>query len=293
MLGPLRSVLRKPILVASDLAAHPLEGWTRIRDTLADRRERRGPQYKYFSDHNWERSIHDRLGIEWPCKFASEFWSLWLQVIREVEAKGIRPGPESFKYWNDGDAGLARSIWCLIRHLAPDKVVETGVGHGITSRIILEALGQNGRGHLWSIDLPPLEKVWQREIGIAVDDRQRDRWSYIKGSSRLKLPKLLSQLGQLDIFIHDSLHSERNVRFELDRAWPLLRPGGAFVVDDVDVNWGFRSFTQTVSGHRSIICQAEPVRPDLRRPDRKGMFGIIVKDSPALMQQRPNGLPFK
>jgi hypothetical protein len=92
---------------------------------------------------------------------------------------------------------------------------------------------------------------------------------------------LLSQLGQLDIFIHDSLHSERNVGFDLDRAWPILRRGGAFVVDDIDVNGGFRSFTETVPGHRSTVCQAEPLHPDLRRPDKKGMFGIIVKDSPA------------
>ena len=39
------------------------------------------------------------------------------------------------------------------------KVVETGVAHGVTSRFILEALERNGRGFLWSIDLPPLEKV--------------------------------------------------------------------------------------------------------------------------------------
>jgi hypothetical protein len=30
------------------------------------------------------------------------------------------------------------------------------------------------------------------------------------------------------------LHSARNVRFELDRAWAALRPGGAMVVFDID-----------------------------------------------------------
>jgi hypothetical protein len=56
---------------------------------------------------------------------------------------------------------------------------------------------------------------------------------------------VLSHLGEIDLFVHDSLHSERNVRFELDRAWAALRPNGALVVDDIDANWGFRSFTQT------------------------------------------------
>jgi hypothetical protein len=53
------------------------------------------------------------------------------------------------------------------------------------------------------------------------------------------------------------------------------------VVDDVDANLGFRSFTQTFSGHKSLICEAEPVRPDLRRVNEKGQFGIILKQSPS------------
>jgi hypothetical protein len=48
-----------------------------------------------------------------------------------------------------------------------------------------------------------------------------------------------------DLFIHDSLHSERNVRFESDHAWAALRSNGALVVDEVDTNCPFRSFTQT------------------------------------------------
>jgi len=68
------------------------------------------------------------------------------------------------------------------------------------------------------------------------------------------------------------------VRFELDQVWKKLRPGGAIVVDDVDSNWGFKSFTETFSGHRSIVCEAEPLRPDTRRFNQKGLFGIILKE---------------
>ena len=171
-----------------------------------------------------------------------------------------------------------RAIWCLVRHLAPTVVLETGVAHGVTSRFILEALEKNGRGHLWSIDLPPIEKPWKEQVGMAVGNRFRDRWSYIKGSSRLRLPELLSRVGQVDLFIHDSLHSERNVRFELDRVWTALRPQGAIVVDDVDANWGFHSFTRAFPGHQSMICEAEPIHPDLRRFNNKGLFGIILRN---------------
>src|SRR5262249_38514928 len=177
----------------------------------------------------WERRMHKLLGLHWPCPATLEFGALWPEVIGELEAKGMPVGPESVQGWNDGDAGFVRAIWCLTRHLRPRNVVETGVAHGVTSRFIIEALERNGAGHLWSIDLPPLEQFWQKEIGIAVPDRLRARWSYVMGSSKRRLPGILSKLVQIDIFIHDSLHSEQNVRFEVDRAFGALRPGGAIV----------------------------------------------------------------
>jgi predicted O-methyltransferase YrrM len=165
--------------------------------------------------------------------------------------------------------------------MGPKKIVETGVAHGVTSRCILEALARNGDGHLWSIDLPPMESHWRKQVATAVGDRHSTRWSYIEGSSRRRLPELLSHLGQIDLFVHDSLHSERNVRFELDRAWAASGPNAAIVVDDVDANWGFRSFTQTFPGQRSMICEAEPLHPDLRRFNHKGQFGIVLKQTTA------------
>src|SRR5580700_5849997 len=86
------------------------------------------------------------------------------------------------------DAGLVRTIWCLTGRLRPVNVVETGVAHGMTSRSILEAL-------------------------------ETDRWTYIAGTSRPRLPALLSRLGRIDLFIYDSMHSNRNVMFELECPW--------------------------------------------------------------------------
>jgi Methyltransferase domain len=276
---PIRYVLRHPVIAAADLAADPLETYLTVREFYFADREQRGPRYRYEPDEDWEERLHAALGAPWPCSATAEFWDLWAKVIHELEAQGIRPGPQSFKWWNDGDAGLARAIWCLTRHLEPSKVVETGVAHGVTSRIVLEALARNGDGHLWSIDLPPLEREWRKQVGAAVGNRSSTRWSYIRGSSRRRLPELLSRLGQIDLFIHDSLHSERNVCFELDRAWAALKPGGALVVDDIDANNGFRTFTQTVP-FQSLIGDAEPLHPDLRRFNKKGLFGVILKRQP-------------
>jgi hypothetical protein len=273
----LRPYLMRPISTFAGIAADPIESWVRFREQYAAHREGLVPPNLYRPDRDWESRLHSLINLVTSDELISEFWVLWAVLIGEMQEKGIQAGPASFKGWNDGDAGLVRAIWCLVRHLKPRNVVETGVAHGVTSRFILEALEKNGDGHLWSIDRPPMEPEWKQHIGIAVGERLRHRWSYILGSSSRRLPNLLATLGQIDIFIHDSLHSERNVRFEIDRAWAVLRPGGAIIVDDIDVNRGFHSFTQAFPGHHSLVCEAEPVRPDLRRFNRKGMFGVVLK----------------
>jgi hypothetical protein len=273
--------VKHPLSALRGLIEDPAETWTTIREGYIAYQERRRPQCPYEPNPDWELRLHAALGARWPCNESYAFSELWPKVINELESHGIQAGPMSFLGWNDGDQALVRAVWCLTRHLKPDKVVETGVAHGMTSRFLLEALELNGKGKLFSIDLPPFERALRKQVGVAVGDRFPTRWKYIKGSSRRRLSALLAELGQIDLFIHDSLHSEHNVRFEMDRAWAALRPGGALVVDDVDANWGFRSFLAAFPGQESIICDAEPVRPDLRRFNKKGLFGIILKQAPA------------
>jgi predicted O-methyltransferase YrrM len=281
----LRPYLRRPISTLSSIAADPVEAWIRFREQFAADRDERVTPDTYTIEADWEQRLHRRLEIASPDEINAEFWQLWPVVIKELHEKGVEAGPCSFKGWNDGDTAFVRAIWCTARHLRPSNVVETGVAHGVTSRFILEALERNGKGRLWSIDRAPIEAEWQSQIGIAVAERLKHRWTYIRGSSRARLPRLLSKLGEIDLFVHDSLHSERNVRFEMDRAWAALRTGGAIVVDDIDVNQGFRNFTQNVPAYTSIVCEAEPLHPDLRRFNQKGLFGIVLK-TPSIEEPR-------
>jgi len=269
-------VFQNPVAAISAVVRDPLEAWIKFTDYVYEDFERHKTACGYEVDSDWERQLHVLLGVPWPCPASSEFVALWPEVLEPLNAAGLRVGPEAFGIWNDGDPGIVRAIWCLIRHLRANNVIETGVAHGVTSRFVLEALERNGAGHLWSVDLPTVPGL-EKEIGMAVAGRFPDRWTYIKGSSRRRLPALLSKLGQVDLFIHDSLHTERNVRFELVQAWAVLKLGGALVVDDIDSNWGFRSFTETIPGYPSLICEAEPIRDDLRRFNKKGLFGIILK----------------
>lgn len=278
----IRYCLTHPGQAVHAFVSDPFEALTSLRDRYAYSRQRHVPPGLYQADGSWERRMHELISVSQPCAATSEFWDLWQQVVGELKAKGIRVGPNSFKGWNDGDAAFVRAIWCLTRHLCPKRVVETGVAHGVSSRFILEALKRNNNGaHLWSIDHPPLEQELHDQIGIAVGAQFSNDWTYIKGSSKRRLPALLSQLGQIDLFIHDSLHSERNVRFEMSAASAALRAGGAMVVDDIDANWAFKSFAQDFPGYLSLICEAEPLHPDLRRFNKKGLFGITLKEQSA------------
>lgn len=274
----LRYGLRHPGRAVGALLSDPAGLWEKVQDKLVQQREYRQPAHRHRAMIDWERRLHEGLRVTWPCEASLEFQALWPSVIARVRAAGIDVGPASFAGYNDGDAGLARAIWCLVRHLKPRNVVETGVGHGITSRFILEALALNRAGHLHSIDLPPLDPAMRRRIGIAVEPRVAGRWSLIADSSRRALPVLLARLGHIDLFVHDSLHTERNVRFEIDHAWSSLRPGGAIVVDDIDSNGGFQSFTQSHTGYHALVCEAEPIRPDTRRFNQRGLFAILLKD---------------
>jgi predicted O-methyltransferase YrrM len=247
----------------------PVEAYHKAVSQWHERDDPGDTPCEYIIDENWRQ----RIGVSSADRERTDRECRWIEAT--LAAKGIRPGPESYLFWNDGDPAFLQAIWCLIQRLNAAKVVETGVAHGVTTRIILEAL--NGRGHLWSVDLPP---VWapevHREIGAAVGDRSVDQWSLIFGSSRRRLPRLLPRIAPIDLFIHDSHHSRYNMLFEMKMAWTALRPGGAMIVDDIDLNQAFAEFTQSVCCER-LICEAEPIRPDERRFNGKGVFGILLK----------------
>ena len=130
------------------------------------------------------------------------------------------------------------------------------------------------------------------EIGVAVSEGLRPRWSYVQGTARERLPGLLSQLGMIDLFVHDSLHTGRNQQFELDSAWRSLRPGGAAVVDDIDHSLAFRTFVGEARPQEWLAAR-HITGPGLMGSE--GLWGLAVKgaQAPAPQAQRPGrpGMP--
>jgi predicted O-methyltransferase YrrM len=137
------------------------------------------------------------------------------------------------------DSVLARCCYLTCRLLRPGVVVETGVAYGVSATFILKALEENGSGALHSVDLPPLRRGYDKSWGVAVPEELRARWTLHRGSSGRVLPGLLEELGKVDVFLHDSLHTRRNMRREFAAVWPRLRTGGVLLADDVERNGAF------------------------------------------------------
>lgn len=144
-------------------------------------------------------------------------------------------------------------LFGLTRALGPEVVVETGTAAGISSSFVGAALVENGHGMLYSVDLPtPARRShacadgsrydWPaRGVGWAVPASVRDglgrRSVLLTGDVRDVLPRLLGDLGQVDIFFHDDLHLPDHVFWEFQLVWPHVRSGGVLVADDVDFGW--------------------------------------------------------
>jgi predicted O-methyltransferase YrrM len=201
-------------------------------------------------------------------------------ALREVEEdtrglmEGIRRSDPFAPRWA-ADSLLARCCYLACRLLEPSVVIETGVAYGVSSAFILKALEENGSGVLHSVDLPPLRREAEEFWGIAVSDALKGRWIIHRGSSGRVLPELLEGAGAVDLFLHDSLHTYRNMRRELETAWPRLRTGGVILADDVERNRAFGELRRKSPALWRVIRDRE--RRPLHGSAAPVMFGVAVK----------------
>jgi predicted O-methyltransferase YrrM len=244
----------------------PAEGFDRAAVKVGF--DRQFWSHELSADPEWEEHIHAALGERWPCQTVDAFPDFWSRIQSDLQAAGLRTGRGAFGGWDDADEGLACALCCLMEHLRPGVVVETGVARGLTSRLVLESLDAGGRGHLWSIDRRPIDQSLHHEVGAAVPETLRDRWTYVEGTSRKRLRGILEEHGPVDIFIHDSLHTARNLRFELEHAWSAVRPGGAILADDVHRNDAFGKFTAQTADALAVV---------VAHSDGEGCFGLAPK----------------
>jgi hypothetical protein len=173
----------------------------------------------------------------------------WRRVLETAVAQIANAG--------DGQGGISFQdgmvLYGLARALRPDYVIETGVAAGASTSFFGAALIENGRGKLFSIELPTAEVSgavcedgsrygWQHKgVGWAVPAEVRrglgNRCELILRDVRVGLPTLLERLPYVDIFFHDDLHTPDHMRWEYELVWPKLRDGGVLASDDVNHGW--------------------------------------------------------
>jgi hypothetical protein len=254
-------------IVGAGLSAIRTEGITAV-DRLSIRLEallsRHLERPTLRETDRWLERLHGWLDVGTPCDQCGRFErDIWTPLMQRIGAS-----PQSAAHQHDSDFRLALTHWAVTKHLQPDRVVETGVARGLSSAAILQAMHENQRGHLYSVDLPPLRDGWGAQAAIAINPSLAERWTYIRGATRRRLPGLLEQLQCIDVFIHDSLHTYRTMRFELDTAWRRLRKGGVLVADDIESNLAFEELSSATHAPSIVV----------RAPSKKGsLFGILIK----------------
>jgi hypothetical protein len=157
----------------------------------------------------------------------------------------------------DGQGGISFDdgiiLYGLARALKPEYVVETGIAAGVSTAFFGAALIENGRGKLFSIELPSGEASdraladgssysWhQRGVGWAIPEEIRSylgaRHRVIFRDVRLALPELLRELPCVDLFFHDDLHTPDHMFWEYEAVWAKLSARGVLVSDDANHGW--------------------------------------------------------
>jgi hypothetical protein len=258
----------KPFRLLSLLVQRPPEFFDRTAAILDARLEpylRRRPAYSAQE----EAAVVGRLGSLLSANLYEILGEPALgQLEEELQGRLRAMPPEApFASFHNGDSRLARLCYALVRALRPETVIETGVCYGVTSSYILKALEQNSGGKLYSIDLPPLGKNADDFVGWLVPPRLKNRWRLIRGLSGEILPEVLKEIEEVDVFVHDSLHTYRNMRREFEIVTPRLGRPSAVISDDIEGNSAFLEWGEE---HRPDFCTV------LQEKGKKSLMGLGV-----------------
>ena len=168
------------------------------------------------------------------------------EIVEIVESNIKKLSNESFPFplIHNGDPKLGRLSYAICRAFEPKTFVETGVAYGVTSAFILQALKINGHGKLYSIDRAPVVPNADKFVGILIPPDLRENWSLYRGKSSKILPKLLTELKQVDVFMHDSRHTYKNMSTEFKLVAPYLAKTGILIADDINRNCAFEEWVK-------------------------------------------------
>ena len=201
------------------------------------------------------------------------------ELLQMLVGRGAYPSarvlhPEAFV---EAQANVSRSdttlggpadldlLYHLTVGLQARRVVETGVAYGWSSLAILLAQETIGAGTLASVDMPYPRLGGEAQVGCAVPHGLRASWRLIRRPDRTALPRALDDLCPLDLAHYDSDKTYAGQSWAFPQMWAALRPGGALIADDIDLQTAFRDFVVTTGAVPHVVrCGAK-------------LCGVIVK----------------
>lgn len=138
--------------------------------------------------------------------------------------------------------------WYLfVRAAQPQHIVETGTHLGLGSCVIAAALLRNGRGRLTTIDVDP-------DAGYLIGEPWASVTDLRIGSSI----DLLAELRDVDMFLHDSLHTYDYETKELTTVEPNLRPEAIILSDNAHESPALSNWAER-SGRHYLFFKEQPL----------------------------------
>lgn len=145
--------------------------------------------------------------------------------------------------------GRRAGWYAIIRANKPRHVLETGTDKGLGSLVCAAALLRNGSGRLTTVDINP-------SAGYLICSPYSDVTSMINGDSVAVLSKMAEKV---DLFIHDSDHTDEHERAEIHAVSPRLSPEAVVLSDNAHATDVLQLWSES-QGRRFLYFQEEPDR---------------------------------
>ncbi len=201
-------------------------------------------------------------------RFADEIRksSFMAEMARRRDASGV-----------DGLMGEldCATLYGLTRWRRPSVIVETGGFVGMSSAFILKALADAG---LTDTKLYSIEMSKEGDHGILIPDELRPQFNPLNGRVE-DLVKRGELPASIDMFLHDSSHRYRHMRWEFREFWRRLPDGGLLVSHDVHFNAAFPEFIAGTYSHDKRTGLIDSERTSHYEWGRWGYLGFALKKS--------------
>jgi predicted O-methyltransferase YrrM len=176
-------------------------------------------------------------------------------------------------------------LYCLIRALKPENVVEIGTYFAGTTEVLARAVWENGAGCVYSVDPYGAGRVAQ--VMAAWPEPLRAITICSFDNSMSFLTQLLQAAAPIDFILIDGAHEFEFVRFDLEMCARLLRPGGIIVIDDAEQAGPFGAAKSFLADHPQwrelgdCVAAFSPSRPfDDQRSSVPGTSLLLLQAPP-------------